>query len=95
MDSERDCRSGGWPINTRLCERGKSSQAVGGHEVGVVDDGHEHLAGAVNAEGLLDEEALAVVVTAFELDLEGFAEDAQGVVVGVEGAVDGGRPRTE
>jgi hypothetical protein len=45
----------------------------------------------VDAEGLLDEEALAGVVTAFELDLKGFAEDAQGVVTGVEGAVDDGR----
>jgi hypothetical protein len=82
-------------MRTRLCERGKSShkrrsfeQAVGGHEVGVVNDGDEHLAGAVDAEGVLDQEAFAVMVAPGELDLEGFAEDAERVVVGVEGAVD-------
>src|SRR5437868_3849741 len=41
-------------------------------------------------EGFLDQEPLATVVAALELDLKGFAEDAQGVVVGVEGAVDYG-----
>lgn len=55
--------------------------------MGVVNDGHEHFAGAVDFEGFLDQQALAVVVAALELDLEGLAEDAQGVVVGVEGAV--------
>ncbi len=90
--------SGGWPMSTRLWERGKSShkqaefaQAVGGHEVGVVDDGDEHLAGAVDAEGLLDQEPFAVVVAPVELDLEGVAKDAQGVVIGVQGAIDHGR----
>jgi hypothetical protein len=29
-----------------------------------------------------------VVIAALELDLEGFAEDAQGIVIGMEGAVD-------
>lgn len=31
------------------------------------------------------------MVATRELDLEGFAQDAQGVVIGVEGAVDDGR----
>lgn len=56
----------------------------------LVDDGDEHFIGAVDGEGLLDQEAFAVVVASLELDLEGFAEDAQGVVVGVQGAVDDG-----
>ena len=58
------------------------------HEVGVVDDGHQHFAGAVEAEGFLDQQAFAVMVVAFELDLERLAEDAQGVVISVQGAVD-------
>ena len=71
-----------------LAEQAQFAQAVRGHEVGVVNDGHEHFAGAVDAEGFLDQEALAVVVAALELDLESLAEDAQGVVIGVQGAVD-------
>ena len=71
-----------------LAEQAQFAQAIGGHEVGVVDDGHEHFAGAVDAEGFLDQQAFAVVVAALELDLEGFAEDAQGIVVSVQGAVD-------
>ena len=38
----------------------------------------------MDAEGLLDQESFAMVVTALELDLEGFAEDAQGVVISVK-----------
>ena len=66
------------------------AQAFGRHEVGVVDDGDEHFAGAMDFEGFLDQEAFAMVVPAFELDLKGLAKDAQGVVVGVEGAIDDG-----
>ena len=40
-----------------LAEKPKFAQAVRRHEVGVVDDGDEHLAGAVDAEGLSDEAA--------------------------------------
>jgi len=71
-----------------LAEQAQFAQAIGRHEVGVVNNGHEHFAGAMDAEGLLDQQAFAVVVAALELDLEGFAEDAQSVVIGVEGAVD-------
>ena len=63
-----------------LEEQSQFAQAIALHEVGVVDDGHEHLAGAVEAEGLLDEQAFAVMNATFELDLEGLAEDAHGVV---------------
>jgi len=73
-----------------LTKQAQFAQAVAGHEVGVVDDGHEHLAGAVDLVGLLDEEFLSAVVRAGELDLKGRAEDAQGVMVGVKGAVDDG-----
>jgi len=76
---------GAWEV---LAEEAQFAQAIGGHEMGVVNNGHEHFAGAMDAEGLLDQQAFAVVVAALELDLEGFAEDAQSVVIGVEGAVD-------
>ena len=74
-----------------LAEQAQFAQAIGGHEMGVVNDGDEHLAGAMDAEGLLDQQAFAVMVVALELDLEGFAEDAQRVVIGVQRAVDDGR----
>ncbi len=60
------------------------------HEVGVVEDGGQRLAGAVEAEGLLDEPAFAGEGGAFELDAESIAEDLDGVGVGVQGACDGG-----
>ena len=71
-----------------LKEQSQFSQALGLHEVGVVDDGNQHFAQAMDLEGFLDEHPFALVVVALEGDLEGLAEDAQGVVVGVEGAVD-------
>ena len=36
-----------------LAQQTQFAQAVRRHEVGVVNDGHEHFAGAVNTEGLL------------------------------------------
>ena len=71
-----------------LAQKSQLSQTVGRHQVGVVDDGDEHLAGTVDAEGVGDEVAFALVVMAIKLDLKGLAEDAQGVVIGVEGSVD-------
>jgi hypothetical protein len=59
--------------------------------MGVVDDGHEHFAGAMDFECFLNEEPFATVVMSLELDLESLAKDAQSVVVGVEGAIDDGR----
>jgi len=56
----------------------------------LVDDGDEHFAGAMDLEGFLDQKPFAVVVVAFELDGECLAEDAQGVVVGVERSVEDG-----
>jgi hypothetical protein len=38
--------------------------------VGVVDDGDQHLASAVDFEGFLDQEPLAVVIVALEVDLQ-------------------------
>jgi hypothetical protein len=58
------------------------------HEVRVVDDGGEHLAGAVQAARLLDEAAFAAHVDAICLDLKRLAQDAQRAVVSVERAVD-------
>ena len=37
---------------------------------------------AVEAEGFLDLQTFAVVVAALELDLEGFAANAEGLVLG-------------
>jgi len=73
-----------------FAEQTKLSQALRGHEMGVVDDGDEHFAGAMDFEGLLDQEAFATVVVTFKLDLEGLAKDAQGVVISVKGPVDHG-----
>jgi hypothetical protein len=44
--------------------------------LGVVDDGDKQLAGAVDNEGLLQEEPFAVVDAALELELEGVMEQA-------------------
>jgi len=74
-----------------LTEQAQFAQAIGGHEVGVVNDGHEHFSGAIDAEGFLNQEPFTVVVAALELDLKGFTEDAQGIVIGVQGPVDDGR----
>ncbi len=71
-----------------LAEQTEFAQAIGRHEMGVVNDGDEHFAGAMDAESLLNEETFAVMITAFELDLKGFAKDAEGVVVGVQRPVD-------
>jgi hypothetical protein len=71
-----------------LQEQPEATQAVQGHEVSIIDDGDQELVGAMDLESLLDEEPFALMVVADELDLKGLAEDAQGVVVGVEGAVD-------
>ena len=67
------------------------AQAFGRHEVSVVDDWHKHFPCAVHAEGFLREQSFAVMIVAIKLDLEGRAEDAQGVVISMERAVDDGR----
>ena len=71
-----------------LAQQAEFAQAVRGHEVGVINDGHEHFAGAMDAEGLLHQQAFAVVVAALEFDLERLAQNAQRVVVSVQGAVE-------
>ena len=60
------------------------------HEVGVVEDGGQGLAGVVEGEGLFDKAAFAFEGVAFELDAKGAAEDFDGVGVGVQGAGDRG-----
>jgi len=57
----------------------------------VVNDGHEHLTGAMDGEGFLDQQAFATMVVPLELNLKSLAQDARGVVVGGEGMVDDGR----
>jgi hypothetical protein len=59
-------------------------------EVGVVDDGNEEFSFGVGVPGVFDELFLSLGVTAGGFDVEGFAEDLEGVGVGVEGAADGG-----
>ena len=61
------------------------------HQVGVVEDGGQALAGVVEAEGLLDEPAFALEGGAFELDAESLAQDLDGVGVGVQGSADAWR----
>ena len=73
-----------------LAEEAQFAQTDGWHEVGIVNDGDKHLAGAMDAEGLLDQQPFTVMVAPGELDLEGFAQDAERVVIGVQGAVDHG-----
>jgi hypothetical protein len=43
-----------------LAEQAQFAQAIGGHKVSVINDGHEHFASAINAESFLDQESLAV-----------------------------------
>ena len=43
----------------------------------VVNDGHEHFPGAMDTEGLLDQQPFAGMVAPLKLDLERGAEDAQ------------------
>jgi hypothetical protein len=69
-----------------LEEQAQPAQRVDAHEVGVVDDGHEHFAGVVDALSLL-EAAFAAKIPAFGVDLERLAQDAQGGMVGVQGLV--------
>ena len=87
----------GWPIEDEVVvfgevleEQPQLAQVGQVHQVGVVEDGGQALAGVVEAEGLLDEPAFALEGGAFELDAEGLAEDLDGVGVGVQGAPDGG-----
>ena len=79
---------GGWEV---LEEEAKPAQTIARHEMGVVDDRDQEFTGTMDLKSLLDEETFASVIVALELNLEGLAEDAQGVVVGVESAVNDGR----
>jgi hypothetical protein len=91
VDSQGQGLEQGWLANQNqivrarevLAQQAEFAQTIGGHEMGVVNDGDEHFAGAVDAEGLLDEQALTAMIVALELDLKGFAEDAERVVVRV------------
>ena len=42
----------------------------------IINDGDEHLAGAMDFEGFLDEEFFAVMIMTMELDLESVTHDA-------------------
>jgi hypothetical protein len=73
-----------------LEEESQLAQVGQVHEVGVVEDGGQALAGVVEAEGLLDEPAFALEGGTFELNAEGVAEDFDGIGVGVQSSGDGG-----
>ena len=60
------------------------------HQMGVVDDGDQGYAVAVVAEGLGDEPLLEGESVALEFGIEGFAQDLDGIGVGMEGAADRG-----
>ena len=85
--SDEDEVVAAWKV---FAEQTEFTQAFAGHEMGVVDDGHEHLACAVYFVCFLNEEFFTAMVGAGEVDMKGVAEDAQGVVIGVECAVDDG-----
>jgi len=61
-----------------------------GRQVRVVDHRHQHLAGPVQRNGLLDQFAFAFEGGTFEFDLERFAENFHRVGIGVQRARDGG-----
>jgi hypothetical protein len=73
-----------------LTEQAELAQAVTGHEMGVINDGNEQLSGTVETEGMSHQKAFAVMIASFKLNLKGLAEDTQGIVVGMQGAVDHG-----
>ena len=54
----------------------------------VINDRNEHFSGLVDLEGLLNEEAFAVMILPVELDFKGLTEDAEDVVIGVEGSIE-------
>lgn len=68
----------------------KFAQAVGRHEMSIVDDGDEHFARAMDFKSFLNEKPFAAVIVAFELELKSATENAEGVVIGVKGAIDHG-----
>ncbi len=57
----------------------------------IVDDGRKHFSQVIEPLGFDDEPRFAAMVAAIGVDLKGLAEDAEGRVVGVQGAVDHGR----
>jgi len=71
-------------------EQSEFAQAIDGEKVGIVDDGQEHFAFVIDLPCGLDEEFFQRGLSAFGLNGESVAEDLQGVVVGVQGAGDGG-----
>ena len=73
-----------------LEEQPKLAEIAEVHEVGVVEDGGERLAGVIEVEGLFDEPAFALEGGVVELDTKSIAQDFYRVGVGVQGACDGG-----
>ncbi len=59
----------------------------------IVDDGDQHLAAAIEAEGLLDQLAFALERRAFKLDAERFAENLDRVGISVQRSCDSGKLR--
>jgi len=60
------------------------------HEVGVVENGGQRLAGVIEAEGLFDESAFALEGGAFEFDTKRFAQNFYRVGIGMQRAADDG-----
>ena len=94
MFRTRRLMSSGCATKTRQCfgevleEQSIAAQRLDLHQVRVVDDGREHLAGAIETSRLLDEPGFAAEVGAIGFDLKRLAQDAQRAVIGVERAVD-------
>lgn len=73
-----------------LEKQAQFAKTIGGHEMGIIDDGHQHFSGLVDFVGLFDQASFAAVIMTLEIDLEGAAEDAQGVVIGMKSSVEQG-----
>jgi len=56
--------------------------------MGIIDNGNKGFSRAMKSQGLIDQMAFAFTVTAVIVDLEGFAENPQRIVIRVKRPVD-------
>jgi len=75
-----------WPRQRGLTRKEQSefAQTVHVHEVGIIDDRYEHLSVTVDLPASFDEQLFSAGIAPADFDAKGFAEDLQGVGVGVE-----------
>ena len=77
-------------VRTRkvLAEQAQFAQAIGWHEMRVVDDRDEHLSGPMDAERFLDQHPFAAVIVPLELNFKSVTQNSQSVMISVQGSVD-------